>query len=188
MSPAASDQLIEDHVALDKILKELKAALVRRDVIAGHAKLDLFWARLAVHIRAEHLHLFPAVLRHLESVKGECVSAPDLSAAQSLIARLVADHDYFMVGLARLMKTMRELLKVSETEIINEQVGYVSDMVDEIEQRLIDHNELEEGQVYRWVTTMLRPAHQEDLVRQIIGELEKRPPRFPANVWSNPKR
>jgi hypothetical protein len=185
MSSAASDQLIEDHVALDKILKELKAVLAGRDVIAGHAKLDLFWARLAVHIRAEHLHVFPAVLSHLESVKGG--SAPDLSAAQSLIARLVADHDYFMVGLARLMKTMRELLKVSETEIINEQAGYVSDMVDEIEQRLIDHNDLEEERVYRWVTTIPGSAHQEDLARQIIGELEKRPPRFPLNAW-NPER
>jgi hypothetical protein len=69
MSPEASNQLIDDHVALDRMLKELKAALARRDVIAGHAKLDLFWARLAVHIRAEHLHLFPAVLSHLETVK-----------------------------------------------------------------------------------------------------------------------
>lgn len=28
-----------------------------------YQKLDLFWARLAVHIRAEHLHMFPALLR-----------------------------------------------------------------------------------------------------------------------------
>lgn len=188
MSPEASRQLIDDHVALDKILKGLKGELARRDVIASHAKLDLFWARLAVHIRAEHLHLFPAVLSHLESVKGECASAPDLSAAQSLVARLRADHDYFMLGLALLMETMRGLLEISEAEIINERMGYVSDMVVEIEQRLIDHNELEEGQVYRWVTTMLCPAHQVTLARQIISELEKRPPRFPGNVWSNPER
>jgi Hemerythrin HHE cation binding domain len=181
----ASAQLVDDHVALDKILKELKAVLARRDVIAGHAKLDLFWARLAAHIRAEHLHLFPAVLSHLENIKGECASAPDLSVAQGLIARLRADHDYFMLGLALLMKTMRELLIVSQAEIINEQIGYVSDTVVEIEQRLIEHNDLEEAQVYRWVKTMLCPADQEDLARQITAELEKRPPRFPANVWSN---
>jgi hypothetical protein len=185
MPPEASSQLIDDHVALDRMLKELKAALARRDVIAGHAKLDLFWARLAVHIRAEHLHLFPAVLSHLETVKSECACAPDLSAAQTLIARLVADHDYFMHGLALLMKTMRELLKVSEAAIINERVSYVSQMVVEIEQRLIDHNALEEDQLYRWVTTMLSSTDQDKLARQIMGELEKRPPRFPANVWSN---
>jgi hemerythrin superfamily protein len=102
-----------------------------------------------------------------------------------LIARLVADHDYFMHGLALLMKTMRELLKVSEAAIINERVSYVSEMVVEIEQRLIDHNALEEDQLYRWVTTMLCSTDQDKLARQIMGELEKRPPRFPANVWSN---
>jgi len=185
MPSEASCQLIDDHFALDRMLKELKAALARRDVIAGHAQLDLFWARLAVHIRAEHLHLFPAVLSHLETVKGECACAPDLSAAQSLIARLHADHDYFMLGLALLMKTMRELLKVSEAAIINERMSYVSDMFVEIEQRLIEHNALEEDQLYRWVTTMLCSADQDKLARQIMGELEKRPPRFPANVWSN---
>jgi hypothetical protein len=185
MSSEASNQLIDDHVALDKILKELKTMIAGRDVIASHAKLDLFWARLAVHIRAEHLHLFPAVLSHLESVNVECASAPDLSAAQSLIARLAADHDYFMEGLALLMKTMRELLKVSDTEIINVRLGHAGDMITEIEQRLIEHNDLEEGRLYRWVTTMLCPADQDNLARQITGELEKRPPRFPAGVWSN---
>ena len=80
---------------------------------------------------------------------------------------------------------MRGLLKVSEADLINERLGYVSDMVGEIEQRLMDHNDLEEGQVYPCVTTMLVPAHQDKLARQIIGELEKRPPRFSANVWAN---
>ena len=90
-----------------------------------------------------------------------------------------------MLGLALLMKTMRELLKVSEAAIINERMSYVSDMFVEIEQRLIEHNALEEDQLYRWVTTMLCSADQDKLARQIMGELEKRPPRFPANVWSN---
>jgi hypothetical protein len=188
MPSKSTRQLIDDHVALDRILKDLKDVLARRDVGASHAKLDLLWGRLAVHIRAEHLHLFPAVLSHLESVKGECVAESALSAAQSLVARLRADHDYFMLGFALLMETMRGLLDFSEAEKINERVGFVIEMVDEIEQRLIEHNELEEVQVYGWAATMLCPADQDNLSRTIIGELEKRPPRFPAKVWSNTKR
>jgi hypothetical protein len=61
-----SQQLIDDHAAIDRVLKELQAALWSSDLETAHAKLDLFWARLAVHVRAEHLHVFPTVLSSLD--------------------------------------------------------------------------------------------------------------------------
>lgn len=60
MLSQASQRLADDHGALDEVLSQLWKALDTGDVLVSHDKLDLFWARLAVHIRAEHLHLFPA--------------------------------------------------------------------------------------------------------------------------------
>jgi hypothetical protein len=59
MLSQASRRLADDHAALDEVLRQLQEPLDTADVAASHAQLDLFWARLAVHIRAEHLHLFP---------------------------------------------------------------------------------------------------------------------------------
>src|SRR5437764_14237253 len=51
--------LEEDHASLGGLIEELCAALDGSDVARSFALLDLVWARLAVHIRAEHLCLFP---------------------------------------------------------------------------------------------------------------------------------
>ena len=53
------------------------------------------WARLAVHIRTEHLHLFPAIARRV-------------NAAERAIDRLRADHDFFMRELAQAIAILRE--------------------------------------------------------------------------------
>ena len=50
---------------MNDLLKQVLTALHNKDVEASYSKLDLLWARLAVHIRAEHLHLFPAVINRL---------------------------------------------------------------------------------------------------------------------------
>jgi hypothetical protein len=54
--------LAPDHAALHDVLSQLHTALNSGDVAGSHSQLDLFRARLAVHIRAEHLYLFPAVM------------------------------------------------------------------------------------------------------------------------------
>ena len=62
MVSQARGRLSHDHHEVSEILKQLLAALHNKDVGATYSGLDLLWARLAVHIRAEHLHLFPIVL------------------------------------------------------------------------------------------------------------------------------
>jgi len=61
-----NDLLGHDHTDLGESLSELFAALNAGDVEKSYERLDMFWARLAMHIRAEHLHLFPAILRTVE--------------------------------------------------------------------------------------------------------------------------
>ena len=168
-----SYQLINDHAALDQVLNQLQAALHRSDLETANAKLDLFWARLAVHIRAEHLHLFPAVLTH----QGE--------EAQRLVIELRQDHEFFMHELARAVETMRQLLTITEHSDIKDGLRSIENCILEIKRRLVTHNEVEENQIYRWATTLLSPDEQALLKERITRELGNRPPRFTENTWSD---
>lgn len=178
-----SAQLIDDHGSLDKVLKQLQTALRSSDVEIAHDKLDLFWARLAVHIRAEHLHLFPTVLSSLE--RANHTSAPLLDEARTVVEQLHQDHDFFMHELARAVEIIRKLLTVSERQILNEGLNNVKNIVLQVEQRLVKHNEVEESQIYRWATTLLNPEQQAQLAKQITAELRKHPPRFTPGTWSD---
>lgn len=62
-----NESLASDHAELDELLGELFAAFEAGEIELIYRTLDLFWARLAMHIRAEHLHLFPAILGAFES-------------------------------------------------------------------------------------------------------------------------
>lgn len=178
-----SEQLIGDHAAIDKVSKQLQIALRDSDVQTAHGKLDLFWARLAVHIRAEHLHLFPTVLSGLENASVNHASAPSLEKAQTVVAELRQDHDFFMHELALAVGIMRELLTLPQKFIAPEGLKNVERIVLEVEERLIKHNELEETQIYHWVTILLNSEEQAKLANQITTELLKHPPRFTPSTW-----
>ena len=179
-----SEQLIDDHVALDKVLKQLQTALRSSDVETAHTKLDLFWARLAVHIRAEHLHLFPTVSSSLENAAVN-PSVPSLDEAQTVIAELRQDHEFFMHQLALAVEIMRELLTLPEQFTVPEGMNNVKKIVLEVERRLFRHNELEENQIYRWATILLNLEEQQKLQERITKELQNRPARFTLSTWLN---
>lgn len=167
-----SEQLIVDHVALDDVLKQLQSALRGSDIETAYAKLDLFWARLAVHIRAEHLHLFPAVVNALGD------------EAQEIVTELREDHEFFMHELARAVEIARKLITVSEQPLLNEGLKNIENIIVQIEARLVKHNQVEENQVYGWATTVLSPEDQATLMEGITKELRNRPSRFTENTWS----
>ena len=170
----AREQLSDDHHAVGEVLKQLLTALDNKDVQTSYSKLDLLWARLAVHIRAEHLHLFPAVTARLG---GE---------AEPIVESLRIDHDFFMRELARGVGILRELL-VQKTITTSDEalLADVSETVREIDKRLATHNEIEESQIYRWSSSLLTEPEQLDLLARINAELENRPPRFSAETWAN---
>lgn len=178
-----SEQLINDHAALDKVLKQLQTALPSSELEVAHAKLDLFWARLAVHIRAEHLYLFPTVLSSLDNAAVNHASAPSLDEAKMVIAELRRDHDFFMHELARAVEIIRNLLTGLEQPILEEGLNNVKNVVLEVERRLVKHNEVEESQIYRWATTLVNSEEQVKLAKQITTELRKHPPRFTLSTW-----
>jgi hypothetical protein len=51
--------LVNDHSELDALADDLLSALDEKRLKAFE-RIDLLWARLAVHIRAEHLCPFPS--------------------------------------------------------------------------------------------------------------------------------
>ena len=159
-------RLSDDHYAVSEVLKELLTALNNKDVATSYSKLDLLWARLAVHIRAEHLHLFPAI-------------ASKLTEAQPMIDRLRADHDFFMRELVRAIAILREL-PTDEVKL-----AAVRDIVRKVEKRLATHNKIEEDQIYRWSSTILTEPEQLQLHARVNAELENRPPRFSVKAWAN---
>ena len=165
-------RLSDDHEAVSKVLEHLLAALENNDVLMSHSRLDLLWARLAVHIRAEHLHLFPAVTDRL-------------SEAQPIVKILRADHDFFMHDLARAIGILRELPQSTVTADNETKLAVVANTVREVEERLATHNEIEENQIYRWSSTILSESEQLELLTRINAELNNRPPRFSEQAWAN---
>jgi len=163
--------LSDDHHAVSEVLKQLLTALANKDLETSYSRLDLLWARLAVHIRAEHLHLFPAVTSHM----------PDSSEAQAIVESLRADHDFFMHELARAIGLLRELRKTNDEA----KWDVVGEIVREVEKRLATHNEIEESQIYRWSCTILTEPEQLELLARINAELDNRPSRFSEEAWAN---
>jgi len=165
-----SQQLTEDHEALDKLLAQLQTALNKGEVAASHSSLDLFWARLAVHIRAEHLHLFPDVMFRVGENAGKDGS-PSVREAQLTVEQLRADHDFFMHELAAAIAVLRD-------PRADDDIQSVSRSVANVQKRLITHNEIEEGRIYQWVSNLFDEREQMELAARINRELRNHPPRF----------
>ena len=166
-------RLVDDHLALDEMRKAVHLALNNGDINATYSNLDLFWARLAVHIRAEHLRLFPTVVDGL----GDHTDTPTQDEALALIEQLRADHEFFMRELARAIELLRN--KSAAGAIASEhELNAVRTIILEVEKRLAIHNELEENQIYRWATTILSEREQLELATQIDAELANLPSRF----------
>ena len=174
-----------DHRSLDNLRQQLQRALANRELEDTRTKLDLFWARLAVHIRAEHLHLFPVVLNSMGNEQPAPVFAPTTAEAEALIATLQSDHDFFMSELASAVKIIRSLPAASDPSGADEALHQIRRKVEGVCQRLLTHNEIEENQIYRWVSMVLTIEEQVELERRICAELNKRPARFTVQAWSN---
>lgn len=182
MASLARQRLSDDHRTVNQVLKQLLAALHNKDVTASYSKLDLLWARLAVHIRAEHLHLFPAVLNRLSESTDDTL---DLSEAKSVVENLRADHDFFMVELARAVNILRELPKPIDRQEGDATLDSILGVVLEVEKRLENHNRIEESQIYQWASMILTEPEQLEVTQRINAELENRPSRFSAEAWAN---
>lgn len=158
--------LAEDHSELGGLLDESIAAARSGDGTRAFRQLDRFWARLAMHIRAEHLHLFPVLLE-----------AAGISDVEVTISRLREDHNYFMQELAELVKVMRKLTEEKIDDPMT-QLKEVESRLERVKERLRTHNEIEELNVYPLTNTALSAEKARTLDTKMRKELENLPPRF----------
>jgi hypothetical protein len=171
------ESLLEaDHESLGKLLSKLDALLAEPDIARALDLLDLFWARLAVHIRAEHLHLFPAIASADTSLFTGKGSLPTSEEAHNVLMHLRADHDSFMKELGQMMRVAREL--VGREESPHEEIKYLRQRMTDIRKRLETHNQLEEKQVYTWPSLLFDQETVAALRDGFRHELENLPPRF----------
>ena len=170
-----STLLAEDHAEVDVLFRKLLQALEAGDARPAFGLLDLLWARLAVHIRAENLALFPAILRAAEQASDGQNAAPRLDETRSAISELRVDHDFFMRELAGAVNRMRA--HTSE-QFPPEQLAAIRQIVEAVRVRLELHNRLEEEKVYRWPALLLNAEENARLVKDARREIENLPPRF----------
>jgi hemerythrin superfamily protein len=128
--------------------------------------VDLFWARLAMHIRAEHHHLFPVI--QLAAVRAE----GKLKEVPRVLKELRLDHDFFMASLADTMKILRGTARSATTDF-----KHIRRVMDEIEARLEQHNEIEEEQIYK-LAGILNDSEVVRLGEKIRDEIANYPRRF----------
>jgi hypothetical protein len=180
-----SNLLRDDHAQVGALVKELDAALGREDAARSFALLDLVWARLAVHIRAEHLCLFPAILDALaELPEAQSEAVVTSFEAKDLIAHLREDHNFFMNELASAIKVMREMGSAPSDERVARALRSVRRKVNAVGHRLEQHNRLEEERLYRWPASLLTTTEQARLLARVAREVENLPPRLPGSIKS----
>ena len=171
-------RLVHDHAELGELLRQLITALEANDVARTYPLLDLFWARLAVHIRAEHLHLFPAISHAVScSFPVRSDQVPSAGEQEKVIEQLRDDHNFFMHELAQAVAVTRGLLATVRPDVA-EQLREIRKRVDIVQDRLIKHNQIEETGIYLWTRSLLSEAEQSELAALINKELENTPPRF----------
>jgi hypothetical protein len=175
MTENANERLMHDHAELGALLNQLDAAFEANDVAQTHAALDLFWARLAIHIRAEHLHLFPVTSRAAGRVDVSNDTLPP-GEPENTIAKLRDDHDFFMRELAEAIALTRSLSAKIEGNVVA-QLAEVKTKIAAVRDRLVQHNEIETG-IYLWSSSLPGEAERTELASQVQKELDNLPPRF----------
>lgn len=171
-----NDLLAHDHSDLDAALAATQAALAAGDVESSFHNLDGFWAHLAMHIRAENVHLFPTLLLAAEKPE-QSAEAPSLATVQTTTAQLRHDHDFFMSELTAAMMELRNLRRSAPTDT-SAAIESVRERLTRVCERLEIHNELEETRVYHWAGALLDETEQTNLATNIRRELENLPPRL----------
>lgn len=170
LNPSVFSVLEADHAELDDLRLDTMAAIERADVVRTFEHLDLFWARLAMHIRAEHRWLFPAVRSVAERSPAELDQIPEI------LETLRHDHDFFMRDLARAVRALRLVFHFGNEE---ETLVVVRELLESVSSRLDVHNRLEEESIYILTTgKFLDTSVTEKLLRSIRKELNNFPQRF----------
>jgi hemerythrin-like domain-containing protein len=171
--------LQNDHHDLDILLADACSEIDVGDLASTFDHLDLFWARLAVHIRAEHLHLFPVVIETFSSAGTAAMISGEFGSPEAAIRRLRDDHNFFMRRLGDAVRTLSEHASKFKTgSIPPDMLAGLKGDVDAIAIRLREHNRIEEEYIYPLAEKLLGEDQFANLYREIRKELANLPARF----------
>ncbi|MEK6336884.1 MAG: hemerythrin domain-containing protein [Acidobacteriota bacterium] len=176
MKQSIASLLEDDHESLAQLLAELDAELAEPNIAHAFELLDLLWARLAIHLRAENLHLFPAIANAPAAVFTGKGSLPTSEEAHNLLLRLRSDHDFFMKELAQAIKVMREITDKQQAGA--KDIQDVRQRLIIIRKRLEVHNRLEEKRAYTWPVMIFDEPTVARLRERVQHELVNLPQRF----------
>ena len=173
--------LVDDHSDVGILINDLLAALDEGEKAQSFERLDLLWARLAGHIRAEHLHLFPSILGALDRPSNiSTTDAPSSDHVREVVERLREDHDFFMVELAKAVNAAREWF-LPGIEPSFDHFLEIKHRVLSVSSRLQEHNQMEEEQVYLWPEILMTPTECAGMSVRMKREIDNLPPRFSAS-------
>lgn len=157
--------LESDHEYIDEILNGAFEAIEAGDDERLFACADMFWARLGMHIRAEHLYLFPA-LEHASATPKDVSGKEEIT---DVLTRLREDHNFFMRGMIQVMKALRKNSSRHDD---------VHQILRDVAERLSAHNRIEETRVYGWADEVLNKKDRAALEERMLREITNLPPRF----------
>jgi hypothetical protein len=170
--------LSDDHVELGALLMQLLRSLDESNIDEAYARLDILWARLAVHIRAENVQVFPDILRALDAQTAAGSRDAEKSVRlRASIDRLRSDHDVFMSELKDAVKTVRTVIDERDGKLASIVPRSLRDRLGTLEGAFEDHNR-EEDSVYPMAASVLDSAEMSDLMERVRRELAALPPRL----------
>ncbi|CAN5420928.1 hypothetical protein BH10ACI1_BH10ACI1_35620 [soil metagenome] len=177
--------LADDHSELDALLEEVFVALDEENIETIYSTLDFFWARLAMHIRAEHLHLFPAILDAIgkPEIATKNNRVPSLTEARKAIDELQNDHNFFMRELLAMIKQLQSLREKKANVEFSEQNADMRFKLIFVKERLETHNRIEETEVYKWLDLLLSSAERDALNKRMEMEITNLPLRFDGKIF-----
>jgi iron-sulfur cluster repair protein YtfE (RIC family) len=164
--------LQQDHREIDELMAAVTESLDAGDYEGSRQTLDLFWARLAVHIRAEHLVLFPVVT---EAIANEEVDE-QFAALSDVINGLRSDHDHFMYELAGVIKLMGSIDPADGGK--RRRMGKVRERLGTVREQLARHNRIEEETLYPLESLLSRGRDVVKVTERLKAQLENMPARF----------
>jgi hypothetical protein len=165
-----------DHEVLDGMLNQLVIQLGKPDLPWAFESLDLFWASLAIHIRAENICLFPAILNAPRDRFGKR-GVPSYEEARAIIEQLKNDHNFLMTQLGDSMKGLRAMILHPEYSV-GISISELRDRIATVGDRLYKHKAVEEEKVYLWPAVLLNEDSLEQLNAGVATEIQNMPSRF----------
>jgi iron-sulfur cluster repair protein YtfE (RIC family) len=171
-----------DHRVLGEMLNQLTIQLGKPDLAWAFENLDLLWGSLAVHIRAENICLFPAILNAPRERFDANNKIPPYEQARTTIEQLRSEHNSFMSQLGQAMKELRAMIIHPESYSVEVTVPDIRNRIAVFADELHEHNKIEENQVYLWPALLLDQESLERLRVGVRSEIENLPSRF---AWAS---